>query len=64
MEKVSYDDLAKLIIKKFKYGNIKYSKIPKYKKLNYQRFNFSTNKHISNFLKYEFLSIVKGLKIY
>lgn len=63
-EKVSFDDLAKLLIQKFKYGDIKYSRMPKYKKLNYQRFNFSTKKHISNFLKYKFLSLEKGIEIH
>lgn len=63
-EKISFDYLAQLIIKKFKYGNIKYLKIPNYKKLNYQRYNFSTNKHISNFIRYKFLCLANGLKLY
>lgn len=63
-EKVSFDYLAKQIIKRFKYGNIKYTKIPNYKRFNYQRYNFSTKRHISNFIRYKFLSLVKGLEIY
>ena len=62
-EKISFDYLASLIIKQFGYGEIKYSKIPSYKKLNYQRHNFSTDKHISSLIRYKFTGIIRALRI-
>tara|TARA_B100000925_G_C21964174_1_gene454744 strand:- start:359 stop:1261 length:903 start_codon:yes stop_codon:yes gene_type:complete len=63
-QKITFDKLANTIINIHGSGKVVYKKVPQSKKKYYQRLNTSTNRHIKNYLNYDFINIEKGIRQY